>query len=258
MIIKVLGTVSPYPKHNSNCPGFLVTTKKNKIMLDCGNGSLKLMNLPNDLNDLIVIISHLHSDHYGDLLSLAYASYCYHNLGFINHKIKVYLPRPNSNEEKMICKFLTSCKENYINYQFYDYDTKLYVNDTIISFNKNKHNITTYSTKIKENEEVIVYTSDTGYNNEIIRFSEGADVLICESTFLKHQHNNANHLCAYQSGLIAKKANVDTLFLTHFWPEIDKQIYVDEAKEAFDNVIGAEENKVLKLGGKNEKSYKYR
>ena len=38
-----------------------------------------------------------------------------------------------------------------------------------------------------------------------------------------------NHLYAYEAGMIAEKANVKELLLTHFYPEIDKQKYVDEA-----------------------------
>jgi ribonuclease BN (tRNA processing enzyme) len=50
--------------------------------------------------------------------------------------------------------------------------------------------------------------------------------------------------------LIAKEAGVKKLLLTHFWPEIDKQKYVDEAKDIFENVHAAEEGKVYKIGGK--------
>ena len=77
-----LGTVSPYPKDNKNCPGFLIEYKNYKVLLDCGDGITRLLNLPNDFNNLIIIISHLHKDHYSGLSSLAYASYVYKNLGY--------------------------------------------------------------------------------------------------------------------------------------------------------------------------------
>ena len=43
-----LGTVAPYPKGNKNCPGFLIKYNNYNIMLDCGNGCLSMLNLPND------------------------------------------------------------------------------------------------------------------------------------------------------------------------------------------------------------------
>ena len=47
-----LGTVAPYPKDNKNCPGFLIKYKDYNIMLDCGNGCTRLMDLPKDLSNL--------------------------------------------------------------------------------------------------------------------------------------------------------------------------------------------------------------
>ena len=76
-------------------------------------------------------------------------------------------------------------------------------------------------------------------------------MLICESTILKGQNKKSdNHLYAYEAAQIAEEANVKKLLLTHFYPEIDKQRYVDEAKSIFKNVQAAEEGKVYKIGGK--------
>ena len=41
--------------------------------------------------------------------------------------------------------------------------------------------------------------------------------------------------------------NVKKLLLTHFWPEIDKDEYVNEAKEIFENTEAAVEGKKLIL-----------
>ena len=46
-----------------------------------------------------------------------------------------------------------------------------------------------------------------------------------------------------------KDENVKKLILTHFFPEIEKEEYVNEAKEIFENTTAAEEGKILKLGG---------
>ena len=67
MIVTPLGTVSPYCKASKNCPGFLVNRNNKKILLDCGNGITKHMVFPNDLNNLTIFISHLHTDHNGEL-----------------------------------------------------------------------------------------------------------------------------------------------------------------------------------------------
>lgn len=66
--------------------------------------------------------------------------------------------------------------------------------------------------------------------------------------FLRGQiKSNDNHLFAYEAGKIAKSANVEKLLLTHFWPSIDKEKYVDEAKTIFENTEAAIEGKKLVL-----------
>ena len=121
--------------------------------------------------------------------------------------------------------------------------------DIKITFCKNPHDLMTYASKIQAGNFTIVYSADTGYeNNTITKFSKDADLLICESTFLKGQNRlGNNHLYAYEAGKIAKKANVKKLLLTHFWPELDKDLYANEAKEYFKNTEAAIEGKKLIL-----------
>lgn len=260
LIITPLGTVSTYCYEGKKCPGFLVQYGDNKILLDCGNGISEYMNLPNDLNNLVIIISHLHPDHYGELLSIAQTSYIFKRLGYLNEKIKVYIPEGDKVKvfsafetvEKNLLDFdflLSLEKESYLEFIPYKQKDKLNVDDLKISFARNPHPLITYSTKLETEEIKFVYSSDTGYKGNCLEeFALDADLLICESTFLRGQFRNGdNHLFAYEAAKIAKNANVNKLLLTHFWPSIDKQKYVDEAREIFSNTEAANEGKKLIL-----------
>lgn len=267
--ITPLGTVSTYCYENKNCPGFLVQYGTHKILLDCGNGISKNLKLPNDLDNLTIIISHLHPDHYGELLSLAQTSYVYNRLGYLSKRIKVYIPK---GDKFTIDEFYEGSagwgstkpiEKNLIDYDYlislekvsffefvpYDNSDILKLDDLDIRFMKNPHPITTYSTKLETEGVKFVYSSDTGYNKNCLEnFAKNANLLICESTFLRGQTKTEDHhLFAYEAAEIAKKANVEKLVLTHFWPSIDKQKYVEEAKEIFDNTEAAIEGKKLIL-----------
>ena len=246
MNLRILGTVSPYCKDNMNCPGYLVTNENNKILLDCGNGITRNLNLPEDFNNLIIIISHLHRDHYADIFSIAYASYVYHNLGYIDKRIKVYIPETEGLDYELINNLGI---EQYLEIFTYNSQTKIMIDNTTITFSINPHNITSYSTKISSKQGSIVYSGDTGYiGNSIESFAKGANLLICESTFLKNQQRKKDyHLYAHEAAMIAKKAQVQKLLLTHFWPEIDKNQYLEEAKPIFSKTEIAEEGKILKI-----------
>jgi len=244
--ITPLGTVSPYCKDNKNCPGILIEYQNNKILLDCGEGISRLLNFPDDLNNLIIILSHLHKDHYSGLSSLAYASYCYKKLGCLNKRIKVYIPQTKNLDFEYLINY---GKENYLKFIPYNEKDSITQGNMKITFKSNPHQLKTYSTKISTEIGTIVYSADTGYKNNCLEeFAKNADLLICESTFLKNQcKKNDTHLYAYEAATIAKKANVKKLMLTHFWPEIDKLQYVKEAQEIFENTIAAEEDKKLIL-----------
>ena len=245
IIITPLGTISPYTKGNMNCPGFLVEYNSKKILLDCGNGITRLLNFPEDLKDLSVIITHYHKDHFGDLGTLQYASYAYHNLGLIDKKIKIYLP---NNDFAFNKASIISNNESYSDY--YDLNEFL-IDDLNISFqDNNSHTIESYMVKIQNENFKIIYTSDTGTTNfsKLTDFCKDADLLICESSFLqKHNANSKTHMTAYDAGILASKSNAKKLLLTHFWPEEEKKLYLEEAKQNFENVEVAEEGKKLIL-----------
>lgn len=92
MKLKVLGVESPYGTETHNCPGFFITEGDTKILLDCGSGTHKLLKFPSDLNNLSVIISHLHRDHYNDIYNIQYSAFVYHNQKRIERPVDVYLP----------------------------------------------------------------------------------------------------------------------------------------------------------------------
>jgi ribonuclease Z len=74
---------------------------------------------------------------------------------------------------------------------------------------------------------------------EMVNFAKDADVLIHESTFdssLPEIPSEYGHTTALQAADIAKKANVQKLFLTHISPRyLDDKVIENDAKKAFKN-----------------------
>lgn len=246
MRLKVLGSISPYQKGKNNCPGYLIQKNNKKVLLDCGSGITKNLNLPKDLENLTIIISHLHRDHYGDLLTLGYATYVYQRLGLIKEKVKVYIP----NEECIDKIYLENIDEHF--FEFISYDENTIIDDELkITFKKNPHPVLTFSIKVEDDNKVLVYSSDTGYKNNILEeFAKDADLFICETTFLQNQKTSDNHLTTIEAGQISKTAKVKKLMITHTWPEIDKKLYLKETKKVFKNTTIAKEGKILKIGSR--------
>lgn len=251
MIITPLGTVSPYSKKNMNCPGFLIEYGEEKILLDCGNGITRLLKFPHTLKNLNIIITHYHKDHFGDIGAIQYASYVYHNLGLLDNRIKIILPK---NDWYFSKQAILSNNESYSQYFEIDNDFSFNIKDLKITFEDNKsHSIESYMVKLQNRDFKLVYTSDIGTTNikKLVDFCKNVDLLICESSLLKRYNSlDKTHMTAYDAGLLARSSNVKKLLLTHFWPEEEKKLYLEEAKQNFNNTEIAEEGKKLILGRK--------
>ena len=87
----------------------------------------------------------------------------------------------------------------------------------------------------------IVFSGDTKPIDEMINFAKDADVLIHEATFdseLKDLSSDYGHTTASQAAEIAKKADVDKLFLIHISPRYNENsVLEDEAKKIFKNSV---------------------
>ena len=269
-VVTPLGTVSPYPKGNKNCPGFLIEQDNDKIMLDCGNGCTRLLDFSKDLDNLKIFISHLHTDHFGDLLSLIPTIYVYKKLGLINNEPEIYIPSDdiintdtyynegwgsignvwtNLTEYKLLMNL--SSKYGVIIHPFTNLKN-FKINNITINTQKVQHSIKTNAFKVETPNGTIVYSADTGPDNNLSEFASNCDLFICESTFLKGQYRTSNdHLYAYEAARIAAIAKVKKLLLTHFWPEIEKEEYLKEVISIFPNTEVAEEGKKLVLRRNN-------
>lgn len=93
-------------------------------------------------------------------------------------------------------------------------------------------------TKVTKGKKITIL-SDTGVCSNANLAAKGADLLICEATFLddmKEKAKEYKHLTAKQAASIAKKSKVKKLILTHFSPRYKNSIDIlKEAKVKFKN-----------------------
>jgi ribonuclease Z len=92
--------------------------------------------------------------------------------------------------------------------------------------------------------QVFAFVMDTRWCDAAVDVAAGADLLVCESTYLKRDRALAEehaHLTARQAGELARAAGARRLVLTHYSQRYgdDPQPFVDEAREAFDDVVAA-------------------
>jgi len=87
---------------------------------------------------------------------------------------------------------------------------------------------------------IFAFVMDTKPCSGALALAKGADLLVCESTYLEHHAHFANkysHMTAKQAGQLAKDAGASRLILTHFSPRYkDLSQFPKQAQEVFESV----------------------
>tara|TARA_Y100000310_G_C20661866_1_gene805240 strand:+ start:352 stop:1242 length:891 start_codon:yes stop_codon:yes gene_type:complete len=91
----------------------------------------------------------------------------------------------------------------------------------------------------------ITIIMDSMFCDEMVKLASGADVVVCEATYLSDLEEKAKkyrHMTAEQAGMVAKKGKVGRLFLTHFSARYkDGKVLEAEAKKTFSKSRAAED-----------------
>lgn len=241
MKITVLGNYGPYPKAGGACSGFLVDDGTTKLVLDFGNGVLSRLQQHIDIEEIsAIILSHLHSDHMSDIMILRYGVDIKMCRGSMRDGITVYAPsEPQEEFERM--RYKDALNLIPINEQ-----NILEFGSLTVEFKKMQHGYTDYAICIKCKGKKFVYSGDTSPNEDLIEFAKGADLFLCEAGLLERDEKSirAMHLTAKEAGMIATKAGVKRLLLTHFYPEFRLEQYLNETGSVYNGIFEiAAENK---------------
>lgn len=95
------------------------------------------------------------------------------------------------------------------------------------------------------------FCSDTSYKEDIIPLISESDLLYHEATFLSDREDLAKktkHSTAKQAAIIAKKSRVKQLVIGHYSSRYNNiDLFKKEAEQEFENVLLAEEGKVINI-----------
>ncbi|KUO73610.1 MAG: MBL fold metallo-hydrolase [Clostridia bacterium BRH_c25] len=234
MKLTVLGNNGPYPKAGGACSGFLLDSGETKVVLDFGNGVLSRLQQYIDIEEIsAIILSHLHSDHIGDIMILRYAADIKLMKGQMEKPIKIYAPAEPIEEFNRL-KYKEALEIIEINPA-----EKLLIGDLKISFREMVHGFKNYAICIEKNLRKFVYSGDTCLNDELVDFARNADLFICEAGLLERDEKciRAMHLTAREAAQIAENAAAKRLLLTHFLPGVKLEHYINEATSVYNGIM---------------------
>ncbi|WKY45941.1 MBL fold metallo-hydrolase [Eubacteriaceae bacterium ES2] len=225
MKLTVLGNTGPFPGPGGACSGYLLQVNNRRIVLDFGNGTFANLQKFLSIHEIdMIILSHLHPDHFSDLYVLRYAL---QNSGL---KMPVYAPsEPPLEAASLFYKDIYQIKN-------ISEESKIEIDDINITFKKMKHPVLDFAIKIETPQKTFVYTGDTTYIEDLIDFSREVDALLIDAAFLEDTESLI-HCCVKQACEIGNKALVKKLILTHFNPYVDPKKYLEKGESIFEGAI---------------------
>jgi len=226
--ITVIGHWGGFPRVGEATSGYLIEHDGFKLLLECGSGVVSsLQKITDIINIDAVLISHYHYDHFCDIGPMQYARLIKTQLGEVNKILPIYAP-----QDSMF--FNTMTLDNYTEGYMFDETSILCIGPFEVSFIKNVHPVESFSIKIKCENKILSFTSDTSYFDALYNFFSGSDMLLCECSFYADMDGtNAGHLNSKQAGILAQKSHVKRLVLTHLPHFGDTNNLITQAQEFY-------------------------
>ena len=240
--VTILGSGTCVPSLARSACSILMETNGVKAVFDCGPGTMRrLLEAGTTVFELThLFLSHFHPDHTGELVSLLFANkYTVPPQrtapltlaggkglrDFYNGLRAVFGEWIDPGDDLLLFKEFAVDGEDYYRHEAFSVVTRPVV-----------HRPESVAFRVTVDNIAVVYSGDTDVSGELIRLSQGADLLICESA-LPDELKAEGHLTPSLAGEIARQAGVKGLVLTHFYPSCDKVDVVQQCARAYDGEI---------------------
>jgi ribonuclease BN (tRNA processing enzyme) len=253
MRLTVLGKSPSWQDAGGACSGYLIEDGDTAILVDCGNGVFSKLRLHRDYVDLdAVVLSHLHADHFLDLVPYAYAlTYAprqqpvpVHRWPGTDNPSRPRLCAPPGAREVFRRVVGAWGQEELIENAFHleEYDAKetLEIGPLRVRFCEVPHFLTTYAMRIESRNGGgrIAYGADSSPTGELSDFARDADVLLIEATLPRPERSGKRgHLTPREAGEHARAAGAKRVVITHFSDELGTDWARDEAAEGFGGAV---------------------
>ena len=249
MRLTVLGKSPSWQDAGGACSGYLVEEDDTSMLLDCGNGVFSKLRQYRDYVDVdAVVISHLHADHFLDLIPYAYA------LSYAPRQQPVPVagwPGTDTPARPLLYAPPGARKafrrvtgtwgpeeliENAFELEEYDPADVVEAGGISIRFQPVPHFMETFAMCLQAGNGSgrLVYGADSSPTDDLAGFAQGCDVLIMEATLPRPERTGMRgHLTPREAGEHGRAAGARRLVLTHISDELDAEWARQEAAEAF-------------------------
>ncbi len=168
-----------------------------------------------------IFISHMHADHFLDIVPLRYA--LKYGARTNDRKLPLYLPPGGEPMLRRLCSaFAKETGDDFLGEVFdvraYDPGDVLHVREAVVRFAPTDHFVPTFALRCTAGGGAFAFSSDTAPAASVTALARSADLFVCEATLSDVEANEPvrGHLSAREAGALALRAEVARLALTHY------------------------------------------
>jgi ribonuclease BN (tRNA processing enzyme) len=253
LTLTILGASPAYPNPGGVCSGYLVRNGETNVVLDCGSGVVGRLRQELPLSQVdAVVISHLHADHYFDLVPF------YYTLRYVDPTpapIPLHVPPGGRAHLRRVGELVgadPAMFERLFAVTEYTAAAPRSIVDLAFSFHPVQHYVLSHAMRIRDAQgRVLVFSSDVAPCAGLVEAARDADLFLCESALIDRTQDEVDptrrgHMLAGEAGEIARAAGARRLVLTHFRADYEglREQHREAAERAFGQPVElAEEGK---------------
>ncbi|HEV2753341.1 MAG TPA: MBL fold metallo-hydrolase [Solirubrobacteraceae bacterium] len=239
MRITVLGKSPSWSDAGGACSGYLVEEADAALLLDCGNGVFGKLRQHRPYAQIdAVVISHLHADHFLDLVPFSYA--LTHGPSADGARPALHLPPGGRAGLRRVVGTWgpQELVEGAFTVHEYRSDETLEIGPLRVRFTRVPHFTVTHAVQVSDRAGArFTFGADTGPSDDLVAFAAGTDLLMLEATLAEPDAEPRGHLMPAEAGEHAARAGARRLVVTHLTDEADPAWALREAQGAYQGPV---------------------
>ena len=249
MRLTVLGKSPSWQDADGACSGYLIEDDDSAVLIDCGNGVFSKLRRYRDYTTVdAVVLSHMHADHFLDLVPFSYAlTYAPRQQPVpvdrwpgIAHPARPRLIAPPGARETFRRVVGAWGNDDLIENAFaleeYEESSTPELGSLRLRFQSVPHFTETFAISVESANGGgrLLFGADSKPTDNLIEFAHGADLLLIEGTLPRPERSGERgHLTPKEAGEHGKAAGAKRVVLTHISDELDSLWARDQGAQGF-------------------------
>ncbi len=249
MRLTILGKSPAWQDADGACSGYLVDAADTTVLLDCGNGVFSKLRARHDYTEVdAVVLSHLHADHFLDLVPYSYA------LTLSPRQQREPVGRWPGTDDPARPRLIGppgtretlrrvvgawgdgDLIEDAFEIEEYEPGGAVEIGPLRASFHHVPHYVPAYAVDFSAGDGGGRFTfgADCGPSDELVETARDTGLLLVEATLaLPEDRPDRGHMTAREAGERARMAGAERVVLTHISDELEADVARREAAEGF-------------------------